>query len=173
MASQRQRYSMLRFSRMKLIAIAFIVTVGLLFAVPSFLPSSLSKHWPTWLPQNALRMGVEFTGGSRVVMKVDRAEMTRAYFVRWREDLRDFLRESRLGHAGIQIEKRSMLASFRTVEDRDKAYDEFSKHYNTGFLSPVGLEAVGELSIRLSVSQSTIDSVIDKSIEGEADVTRH
>ncbi len=89
------RYRLVHFSRWKAALIIAVTLLGIVTALPTFLPSSAWHHWPSWLPYNQLRLGIEYTGGARVVFAADRQAFQREYLVRLRKSVHDVLIENR------------------------------------------------------------------------------
>ncbi|MEQ8344556.1 MAG: protein translocase subunit SecD [Sneathiellaceae bacterium] len=62
-------------SNWRLAACALIALLGILLALPSLLPRSALEHWPDWLPQRALVLGLDLRGGSYLVLQIDDAAL--------------------------------------------------------------------------------------------------
>ena len=62
---------MLDFPRWKIWAITLTILVGILFAIPSMLPADLRQHYPKWLPQATISLGLDLAGGSQLLLEAD------------------------------------------------------------------------------------------------------
>src|SRR6188472_735939 len=62
---------MLDFPRWKVISIWAIVLIGILFSIPSLLPSSARQHWPSFLPHSTISLGLDLAGGSHLLYEAD------------------------------------------------------------------------------------------------------
>lgn len=65
---------MLDFSRWKIWSISLIILVGILFAIPSMLPSDLKARYPKWLPSATINLGLDLAGGSQLLLEADTAD---------------------------------------------------------------------------------------------------
>jgi preprotein translocase subunit SecD len=66
---------MLDFPRWKVWLIWGIVLVGILFAVPSLLPSQARQYWPAFLPQSTINLGLDLAGGSHLLLEADEQDL--------------------------------------------------------------------------------------------------
>ena len=63
---------MLDFARWKVWAISLTIFVGILFALPSIVAGTqIGKHWPSWLPDNKISLGLDLAGGSHLLFEAD------------------------------------------------------------------------------------------------------
>jgi preprotein translocase subunit SecD len=66
---------MLDFPRWKVISIWLVVALGILFSIPSLLPSSVRAQWPSFLPSSTINLGLDLAGGSHLLLEADRADL--------------------------------------------------------------------------------------------------
>ncbi len=64
-------------SRFGTVFIWLIVVASILAALPNLLPRSVLDRVPDWLPHRQVSLGLDLSGGSRIVLAIDRAEITR------------------------------------------------------------------------------------------------
>jgi len=63
---------MLDFPRWKVWSISLVILVGILFAIPSIIGgTTLSKHYPTWMPSAKINLGLDLAGGSQLLLEAD------------------------------------------------------------------------------------------------------
>src|SRR5690348_17158998 len=62
---------MLDFPRWKIISISLVIAIAILFSIPSMLPDSARSHWPSWLPQSTINLGLDLAGGSHLLLEAD------------------------------------------------------------------------------------------------------
>ena len=62
---------MLDFPRWKVWSIWGIIIIGILFAIPSLLPSQARQYWPSFLPQSTIHLGLDLAGGSQLLLEAD------------------------------------------------------------------------------------------------------
>jgi preprotein translocase subunit SecD len=119
---------MLRFAPWKFVAVLALVFVAVLLVVPSFLSSdaleSLKKYTPSWAPVRAIVLGLDLQGGAHVLMEVDSAEVTKTQVESLRDDVRQKLRDAKIGiGGGIAMQPRSVIVRIADAGERAKALD--------------------------------------------------
>ncbi|MEO7277193.1 MAG: protein translocase subunit SecD [Sphingomicrobium sp.] len=63
---------MLDFPRWKVWLLSFVVALGVLFSIPSMIVgTSAAAHWPKWLPQYRISLGLDLAGGSHLLLEAD------------------------------------------------------------------------------------------------------
>jgi len=66
---------MLDFPRWKVTMLWLIVALGVLFSIPSLISgTSLAGHWPKWLPQYQISLGLDLAGGSHLLLEADSSD---------------------------------------------------------------------------------------------------
>ncbi len=71
--------------------IAIVAVVGILLAVPSFLPKAVYDAWPNWLPKSTLVLGLDLQGGSHLLLQVNRESIVSERIKELRRDARSVL----------------------------------------------------------------------------------
>jgi preprotein translocase subunit SecD len=67
---------MLEFPRWKVWLVSLVVAVGVLLSIPSLIaPTVLASHWPSWLPDYKINLGLDLAGGSHLMEEADAADM--------------------------------------------------------------------------------------------------
>lgn len=121
---------MLRFTRGKVLAIIAACLLGVIFAIPNFIPEadreafqrSLPSWIPSWIvPTKAITLGLDLQGGSHVLMEVDVADLTRTQVTTLRDDVRRLLRETRVSpQGGIGAIQRGVQVRVPDAADRER-----------------------------------------------------
>jgi preprotein translocase subunit SecD len=65
---------MLDFPRWKVWSISLVILIGILFAIPSMLPSDLKARYPKWLPSATINLGLDLAGGSQLLLEADQVD---------------------------------------------------------------------------------------------------
>jgi preprotein translocase subunit SecD len=65
---------MLDFPRWKVWSISLVILVGILFAIPSMLPSDLKARYPKFLPSATINLGLDLAGGSQLLLEADQSD---------------------------------------------------------------------------------------------------
>ena len=64
----------MQFSPIRTAIIAIVALLGILFAVPSFLPENVRDAWPGFLPTQTVVLGLDLQGGSHLLLQVNEEE---------------------------------------------------------------------------------------------------
>ena len=62
---------MMNFSVRKIILVVGVCLIGLLFAVPNFLPPKVLSSLPSFIPSKTVNLGLDLRGGSHLLLEVD------------------------------------------------------------------------------------------------------
>jgi preprotein translocase subunit SecD len=66
---------MLEFPRWKVWLVSLVVAIGVILSIPSLLAGTLvASHWPSWMPQYRISLGLDLAGGSHLLLEADAAD---------------------------------------------------------------------------------------------------
>jgi preprotein translocase subunit SecD len=66
---------MLEFPRWKVWLIGIVIALGVLLSIPSLIGGTpLAGHWPKWLPQYKISLGLDLAGGSHLLLEADSSD---------------------------------------------------------------------------------------------------
>lgn len=167
------RYRMVHFTRWKAGLVLAIAMFAIVTALPTFLPSSALHHWPSWLPNDRLHLGIEYTGGTRVVFAADRDAFRHDYLVRLRKSVHDVLLEKRYTHARVVVAGDHLIARFATPSERKQAYELLDANFNTFAHTWVALERRNATAIVLTVPAGVLDDALNRAMDGVAAGAKH
>ncbi len=66
---------MLQFDRWKMIAVALVALIGILFTLPNFVSRETLSALPDWLPKQQIALGLDLQGGLHLMVQVDRDDI--------------------------------------------------------------------------------------------------
>jgi len=112
---------MLHFSRLKTTAILVITAIGILFALPNLLPPAALAVLPSWLASSRVTLGLDLQGGSHILLEVDGAALRKERAEQIRDEVRNVLREQRIGYSGLTIRDSAIQLRLRDPNDTTKA----------------------------------------------------
>jgi len=81
----------MQFSPIRTAIIAVVTILGLLFAVPSFLPENVRDAWPSFLPKQTVVLGLDLQGGSHLLLQVNQEGIVSERLQSLRRDVRSTL----------------------------------------------------------------------------------
>ncbi len=112
---------MLHFSRWTVILIVVLCAVGILATVPNFFSKEQAASWPSWIPHRQLVLGLDLQGGSHILMAVDTEAVVKERVDTLRDDVRQVLREKRIGYTGLTGRNRTVEVRVRDAAQTDEA----------------------------------------------------
>ncbi|MEQ8745435.1 protein translocase subunit SecD [Pyruvatibacter sp.] len=92
---------MLYFPRWKYTLIAIACALGFLLSAPNFVPKEDLAGLPDWLPSNQVNLGLDLQGGSHLLLEVDVDTVLNDRLEALVDDVRQTLREARIGYTGL------------------------------------------------------------------------
>src|SRR5690606_1693351 len=112
---------MLYFSRWKSIGIWLVVLAGVLLAAPNLFSQSTLDSLPDWLPKQKMTLGLDLQGGSHMLLQLDRQDLINDRLTTARNDIRDMLRQARIGYTGLTGSGNSVQVRIRDQSAVDAA----------------------------------------------------
>lgn len=111
---------MLYFDRWKIILIVAISVGGILFSLPNLFAPSQLQSLPGWM-QMRMPLGLDLQGGSHLLLQMDVKELKDDLLESIAGDVRQKLREERIGYAGLGTSADEVRVTIRKPEDVETA----------------------------------------------------
>ena len=92
---------MVTVSRWRIILVTLATIYGILFTLPNVLPASMRDSLPSFLPRQALNLGLDLQGGSYLLYEVDTAALRTEQLTNLVEDMRTTLRTEEIEFSGL------------------------------------------------------------------------
>jgi SecD/SecF fusion protein len=169
----------MQFSPVRTAIIAFVALMGVLFAVPSFLPQNVRDAWPSVLPKQTVVLGLDLQGGSHLLLQVNEDGIVSERLQSLRRDVRNTLaNQNGIGNLITTDEATNSLAIELTdptqKEAARTAIQGLQNTINNGLISVGGINELafgeapdGKLTVTLTpegVEQRT-SALVAQSIE--------
>lgn len=156
---------MLHFPAWKTTFIALTIVAGMFCAAPNMFSAQLLQSFPAFIPKNQLVLGLDLQGGSHFLIQVERDGIVNDRMENLRGDIRNSLREQRIGYTGLAINGQTVSVRIRDtseVEAARLALNELTE--SSGLLTFTGT-ATQEVSLsedeggifRLTISDDALD----------------
>ena len=165
---------MLHFQRWKAALILLVVAAGVVVTVPNFIPADVVANWPNWLPKRQMVLGLDLRGGAHLLLAVDRDSLVQDRVKTLEGDIRQTLRDQRIGYRNLAARGQTVSFTLREPADAERAMTALqplaapiqSGLFGQGTLSEVALRDEGgritasltdegvEARMRSAVSQS-------------------
>jgi protein-export membrane protein SecD len=113
---------MMEISRWKVWLVACVTLLGVLFALPNFLPPSVRAGLPGFLPSQTLNLGLDLQGGSYLLLEVDTDDMFVQKKTNLLEDVRARLREAGIEFSSLTIKGDTVVVQINQAGQYDAAY---------------------------------------------------
>ena len=110
---------MLYFQRWKVAIIVFVVVAGIVATLPNFFSAETVASWPSFLPKKQIVLGLDLRGGAHLLLEVDREKLVEDRVETLESDIRQTLRDQRIGYRGLS--GRGEVVSFTLRDPADAA----------------------------------------------------
>src|ERR1700749_4787715 len=100
---------MLYFAQWKVLLVCGVCLLGVLFSLPNlFTPAQLA--WlPASIPHKQVNLGLDLRGGSYLLLEVDVAAAQTEQLNGTIENVRDALRNAKLGYTGLNVDNNAIV----------------------------------------------------------------
>ncbi len=168
---------MLDFPRWKVIFLHALLGIGVLLAIPSLLPSSAFKSWPSFLPKETINLGLDLSGGSHILLEANPAQVAEQKL----ETMGDTVRaELRRAEPRIKVSNVSQKSGALSFEVDNAAQVDQAREIVNSLTSGAGLtgqrdwtiEIVDEKRFILTPTEAGLKIATDNAMETATDVIR-
>lgn len=112
---------MLHFQRWKAALILLVVLAGFVAVIPNLFPSASVASWPSWLPKKQMVLGLDLRGGAHLLLEVDRQGLIEDRVETLEGDIRQTLRDARIGYRNLAARGQSVSFQLREPGDAQRA----------------------------------------------------
>jgi preprotein translocase subunit SecD len=169
---------MLHFDRWKVIAIAAISFAGILFTLPNFFSPAQLQSLPTWM-QMRMPLGLDLQGGSHLLLQMNADELRQDWLEQISGDVRQKLRETKIGYAGLSSTRDEVRVTIRKPEDMQTAFDklrELARPVSNSILGDGGTDLVVERGdgnvIRVRPSEAAMTERVNAAVGSAIETIR-
>ena len=172
---------MLHFSRYKITGIMLVILLGILFSLPNFLSQETRRQLPTFVPNNALNLGLDLRGGSHLLLEVDTQSVTKERLDNLVSDIRIELSGKSIKYRGLGVSGNAVEVTIIDTDKRDEAIQAinalsqsllagvFGGSSNDGELQ---IDKAGDNRIRVSFTEAAILARNLKTIQQSIEIIR-
>ncbi len=112
---------MLYFPRWKVALILSVIFAGFIACLPNFFPASFVQTWPSFLPHRQMVLGLDLRGGAHLLLEVDRESLVQDRLQALVGDVRQTLRDERIGYRNLAGRGQTVTLVLRDAADGEKA----------------------------------------------------
>lgn len=153
---------MLYFSRWKIISILIVILAGFVYAAPNLLSKEMRASLPSWMPSEAMTLGLDLQGGSHILLQVDRPTLQAEKLETLQDDIRRILRQEKIGYRFAKSGDNAVNVTIRDAGDIAKAKDKLST-----LTDPVSGGLFGQTSVTEVEMSEPSDGVLRMTLSDE------
>jgi protein-export membrane protein SecD len=112
---------MLYFQRWKIALIFVVIFGGIIATIPNFFPAETVANWPSFLPKRQMVLGLDLRGGAHLLLEVDRESLVKDRVETLTGDIRQTLRDQRIGYRNLAARGQAVSFTLREPGDAQKA----------------------------------------------------
>ena len=112
---------MLYFQRWKAALILLVVLAGVVIALPNLFSEDQVESWPGFLPKRQMVLGLDLRGGAHLLLEVDRESLVEDRIETLLADIRQILRDERIGYRNLQARGTGVSLTLRDPADTERA----------------------------------------------------
>lgn len=169
---------MLDFPRWKVISIYLLMIIGVVMAIPTFVPEKQVEAWPSFVPKERVNLGLDLAGGSHIMLEADIAELKKNHLDTMEKSIRTAMRGDRGANNAIEIGDISREGDKLSFVVRDQSQlDEVRERLNslTQGAGMTGqrdwdIAVVDSNRVVLTPTQAGIDNAVKNAMETARDV---
>lgn len=161
-------------SPIRVAAYVAIILIGIVLAMPNFLPSHVLERFPDYLPTQKITLGLDLRGGSHLVLEVDGADLQRERVRNLSQDAARVLQEAGIAVQNIESYEQGALVVLDQASDRRVAIDRLEQ-----LASPIGAAAKdlvvqggAEKEIQLMLTREGLQASVSSAVEQSLEVIR-
>ena len=113
---------MLRFGRATVVFMAAVCLAAILIALPNFFAASWRQaHWPSWLPNRTVNLGLDLQGGAHLLIQVELSELRREFLNEQQQTILKILKEKNLTPLSVQPDSLEVILQFDALDAAETA----------------------------------------------------
>ena len=158
-----------------------VILLGILFSLPNFLSQETRRQLPTFVPSNALNLGLDLRGGSHLLLEVDTQSVTKERLDNLVSDIRIELSGKSIKYRGLGVSRNAVEVTIIETNKRDEAIqaiNALSQSLLTGVFGggnndgELQIDKLGDNRIRVSFTDAAILARNLKTIQQSIEIIR-
>jgi preprotein translocase subunit SecD len=155
---------MLYFENWKILLIAAICTLGVLFSVPNLFSASTLDQLPSFVPHKQVALGLDLRGGSYLLLKVDFEAAQRERLNSIIDNVRSALLNANIGYTGLAVKGDAIVFKIRQPERIDDARQALAK-IDPDLVANIAPDRSGTVQFSALATETRRSQAVDQSIE--------
>ena len=169
---------MLYFDRWKVIVIVAISLCGVLFTLPNLFSPAQLQSLPRWMQQR-MPLGLDLQDGSYLLLQMNAGELRQDWLEAISGDVRQTLRQEKIGYAGLSNTREEVRVTIRKPEDVENAFTKLramARPVSSSILDSSGVDLIVERAegntIRLRPSTPALNERISSAMRSAIETIR-
>ena len=144
----------------KLFTVVILVTLGVVFAIPSLL---YKENTGNWYLDNRVNLGLDLQGGSYLLLEVESDVLFKEELENFSDTIRLIARENKVKINNLEIKKDEIIIRFNTDDKLDNIKEKFIQNYRN--VNIISRDNILSITINDQFKKSVQDSAIKQSLE--------
>lgn len=163
----------------KVLIYSLILIAGVVMALPNALTPAQREALPSWIPNQAVTLGLDLRGGSHMVLEVDTQDLLKENMETLTNDARSTLRQEKIRYKSLRNTADGLIITpadaaqtdtiIRLIKRLDPAAGGLGLSGNAGQLAVVKAE---NGDIRVSMTESGINARVNSALEQSLEIIR-
>ena len=155
---------MLYFANWKILLILGVCALGVLFSLPNLFTATQLAWLPSWIPHKQVNLGLDLRGGSYLLLQVDVAAAQTEQLNSTIDNVRDALREAKIGYTGLNVENNAIVFSIRDTDRIEDARGKLAK-IDPSLSVAISPDGAGKMQFTPQATDMRRQQAVDQSIE--------
>jgi len=155
---------MLYFANWKVLLICAICALGVIFSIPNLFTARQLDDLPDFIPHKQVALGLDLRGGSYLLLQVDVQAAQKERLNGLVEDVRNALRNARIGYTGLGVEGAAIRFTIRDPAQIEEARQALAK-IDPDLVLTIGSEGAGSMAFSAVATDTFTRQALDQSIE--------
>ncbi len=155
---------MLYFENWKILLIAAICVLGVLFSIPNLFGVSTLDQLPSFVPHKQVALGLDLRGGSYLLLKVDFEAAQRERLNSIVDNVRNALLDANIGYTGLAVQGDAIAFKIRQPERIDEARQALAK-IDPDLVVKIAPGGSGTVQFSALATETRRSQAVDQSIE--------
>ena len=155
---------MLYFENWKILLIAAICALGVLFSIPNLFSASMLDRLPSFVAHKQVALGLDLRGGSYLLLKVDFEAAQRERLNSIVDNVRNALLDANIGYTGLAVQGDAIGFKIRQPERIDEARQALAK-IDPDLVVNIAPDGSGTVQFSALATETRRSQAVDQSIE--------
>jgi protein-export membrane protein SecD len=155
---------MLYFANWKVLLICGVCALGVLFSLPNLLSPAQLSWLPAKIPHKQVSLGLDLRGGSYLLLEVDIAAAQREQLNSITDNVRDTLRNEKIGYTGLNVQGNAIVFTVRDADRIEDARAALGK-IDSALTVDIGSDGAGKMQFSTQATDQRRQQAVDQSIE--------